>query len=501
MDALAERLESAGGSDSLVNLKTAGWMMGQGQPSVDRCVTPERFVRGYHERKLNPRQRQAIEQSLGSELTFIWGPPGTGKTDVVASVIEGCYRQGLRVLFVAPTKVAVDQALKRICELLSGEEGFDMGLVQRAGDIELASLSARFGEQISARRIAERLATAVAARIAERLATAVAARITETRELLDAARRDLALHAEVEQVTNELKDLHARRDEAGRHSTALPRQIHAEQSATTMVERQIFDTGAPSGFFVKKKQAKLDDLHRSYEEHRNTIAALDQQLRAALAAQQHCTTEITKREPELAVLRNRLRRVPSAKPLREAVERLQQQLTSLEQEQQKIEEAVRGNCRVMGTTVAKAVQSRKLLDSIDVVVIDEAGMVNTPSAWCAAGLATRRVVIAGDFRQLPAVTKASGDRRSSAEDKQHVALWMDRDVFATAGLVDQAGSARQDRRMVSLDTQYRMRPEVTVKRPEPSGVVVRPIQSSSFSRDEALRVRSTRGTGLPSSHP
>ncbi|WP_326828560.1 AAA domain-containing protein [Streptosporangium sp. NBC_01810] len=448
MEALAERLESAGGSDGLVNLTTAGWMLGQGSPRVNRCATPERFIRGYRERELNPRQRQAIEQALDSELTFIWGPPGTGKTDVVASIVEGCYRQGMRVLFVAPTKVAVDQALERICDLLSGEEGFDTGLVQRAGDIELASLATRFGDQINA------------GRIAGRLFAAVTARITETRELLDAARQDLALHAEAERVSGELRDLSARRDEAGRHAAALRRQIQAGQAALARTEQQIHKIGTPSGLFAKKKQAKLDDLGRVHRTHRNAVAALDQQLHTALTVQRNRATEVAKREPELAVLHGRLRRVPPPGPLRDAVERLQQQLSALEQEQQKITEAVRSNCRVMGATVAKAVQSRTLLDSIDVVVIDEAGMVNTPSAWCAAGLAARRVVVAGDFRQLPAVTKSSGDREASPEDRQHAVLWMDRDVFATAGLVDPVGSARQDRRMVCLDTQYRMRPSI-----------------------------------------
>ncbi|GGS97555.1 hypothetical protein GCM10010156_64700 [Planobispora rosea] len=448
LETLVERLESAGEADGPVNLTTAGWLLGQGRPRIDRCTTPERFVHGYHERPFNPRQRQAIEQALGSDLTFIWGPPGTGKTDVVASIVEGCYRQGMRVLFVAPTKVAVDQALERICDLLSDEEDFDAGLVQRAGDIELASLAGRFGDQINA------------GRIAARLAAATAAQITRTREMLDAARQDLALHSEAGRLADELRDLRARHDEAARHSTVLHRRTQDGRTSIAEIEQQIRDIGIPSGLRAKRKQARLDALDREHQALRNAVATLDQQLRAALAAQQHLAAETARLEPELAILRARLKEIPAAAPLRDAVERLQQQLSALEQEQSKITEAVRANCRVMGTTVAKAVQSRKLLDSVDAVVIDEAGMVNTPSAWYAAGLAARRVIVAGDFRQLPAVTKASGDKKASPEDRQHAQLWMDRDVFATAGLVDPTGSARQDRRMVCLDTQYRMRPSI-----------------------------------------
>ena len=91
------------------------------------------------------------------------------------------------------------------------------------------------------------------------------------------------------------------------------------------------------------------------------------------------------------------------------------------------------------------------------VVIDETGMVNLPSAWYAAGLAGKRVVLAGDFRQLPPVTHGSSSRKASKEDQEHSRRWMDRDVFHAAGLIDLAGQAQPVSRMICLDTQFRMR--------------------------------------------
>ncbi|MFI6387470.1 AAA domain-containing protein [Nonomuraea sp. NPDC050540] len=445
-EAVAERLESAAGSDSPVNLTTTGWLTGQGRPRIDRCATPERFVRGYRERALNDQQRRAVEQALGSDLTFIWGPPGTGKTDVVGCIAEGCYRQGLRVLFVAPTKVAVDQALERICALLSGEEGFDAGLVQRAGEIELASLADAFGDKIDP------------IRVTQRLSTALTAQITGIRERLEAARRDLAVHVEAAEAETRLADLRARRDEADRHAGSLQQQIRLRQAAIGDIDREIHNLGTPSGLFAKRKQDKLDHLGRMLWEARHELTALDRQLRAAHDARQHHAAEAARAETETLALRARLRAIPPRGPLQHAVDQAQQQLSRLQKELRKIADVVRANCRIMGTTVAKAVQSRKLMDTIDVVIIDEAGMVNTPSAWCAAGLATRRLILAGDFRQLPAVTKASSDRDAAPGDQEHARLWMDRDPFSLAGLVDLSGTAqRADPRMVCLDTQYRMR--------------------------------------------
>ncbi|MFI6498913.1 AAA domain-containing protein [Nonomuraea typhae] len=445
-EAVVERLESTAGSSTPVNLTATGWLTGRGRPRIGRCATPERFIRKYRERTLNDQQRRAVEQALGSELTFIWGPPGTGKTDVVGSIAEGCHRQGLRVLFVAPTKVAVDQALERICTLLSGEEGFEAGLVQRAGEIELASLAAAFGDKIDP------------ARITQRLSSALTAQITEIRERLEAARRDLAVHADAAEAETRLANLRAQRDEADRHYGSLQQQIRLRQAAIGEIDREIHNLGTPAGLFAKRKQDRLNHLGRKRWESQHELTTLDQQLPGVHAARQHYAAEAARTETEMLALQARLRTIPPRGPLQGVADQLQQNLSQLQKDLQKIADLVRANCRIMGTTVAKAVQSRKLMDAIDVVIIDEAGMVNTPSAWCAAGLATRRLVLAGDFRQLPAVTKASSDRTASPGDREHARLWMDRDPFSLAGLVDASGTAqRADPRMVCLDTQYRMR--------------------------------------------
>ena len=43
---------------------------------------------------LNPEQQQAVRSSLGRNATFIWGPPGTGKSRTIGSIGEHLYRRG-----------------------------------------------------------------------------------------------------------------------------------------------------------------------------------------------------------------------------------------------------------------------------------------------------------------------------------------------------------------------------------------------------------------------
>ena len=69
-------------------------------------------------------------------------------------------------------------------------------------------------------------------------------------------------------------------------------------------------------------------------------------------------------------------------------------------------------------------------------------MVLLPMAWYCAGLAKDRVVVSGDFRQIPPIVQTS---------QQAIYDVLGHDVFSAAG-VDDVG----DPRMVQLDTQYRM---------------------------------------------
>lgn len=64
---------------------------------------------------LNECQNQAVEDSLRSRLTCIWGPPGTGKTQTVTAILQELIsrRPEDRILVTAPTHNAVDNILKR----------------------------------------------------------------------------------------------------------------------------------------------------------------------------------------------------------------------------------------------------------------------------------------------------------------------------------------------------------------------------------------------------
>jgi very-short-patch-repair endonuclease len=63
---------------------------------------------------LNAEQRTAVRQALAEPLTVITGPPGTGKSQVVTSILVNAAWRGLRVLFASKNNKAVDVVMERI---------------------------------------------------------------------------------------------------------------------------------------------------------------------------------------------------------------------------------------------------------------------------------------------------------------------------------------------------------------------------------------------------
>ena len=66
---------------------------------------------------LNEEQRQAFQTAISSPLTVVTGPPGTGKSQIVVSLIADSYLHNRRVLFTSKNNKAVDVVEDRVAGL------------------------------------------------------------------------------------------------------------------------------------------------------------------------------------------------------------------------------------------------------------------------------------------------------------------------------------------------------------------------------------------------
>ncbi|MFB6240271.1 MAG: hypothetical protein ABEJ46_01670, partial [Gemmatimonadota bacterium] len=75
LTALAEQLQRMLDEPGDYHPETVLRLFGRLYPEVEREEPSERAVRD-----LNESQRDALARLLGSDVQYVWGPPGTGKT-------------------------------------------------------------------------------------------------------------------------------------------------------------------------------------------------------------------------------------------------------------------------------------------------------------------------------------------------------------------------------------------------------------------------------------
>ena len=78
-------------------------------------------------------QEEALKGVLSSPLCYIWGAPGTGKTQfVLARAVLSYYLSGKRVIIIAPTNNAVEQTLNGVISVLK-DAGCSLDKILRLG--------------------------------------------------------------------------------------------------------------------------------------------------------------------------------------------------------------------------------------------------------------------------------------------------------------------------------------------------------------------------------
>ena len=126
LTALAQRLEAVDESPERYHTETVLSLFGRSYPNLGTAP-----MRRLASSELNPTQREALERVLGSDVHFVWGPPGTGKTRLLGHVVAELAETG-KVLVTATTNTAVDEAASRVVQAL-GPEAVRANRVIRVG--------------------------------------------------------------------------------------------------------------------------------------------------------------------------------------------------------------------------------------------------------------------------------------------------------------------------------------------------------------------------------
>lgn len=401
----------------------------------------------------NAEQVEAIRKALGSDVTYLWGPPGTGKTTTVACIVEGFYRQGYSVLIVSNTNIAVDMALEKVCQRLNTKPDFHEGKFLRHGPVVKPELERDFGEQVILDRVVARLGRRLQEE-KETLEAKVAQLDHEAKPIREAVRDYERLKSAEEtqhSVTSRFSDLQ-KKDAEIKASIARLRELRQQKKAD--LERA--EKSSALGRFFRglnpdHLRRELRETNRRLVAQEDTLSAIAGELKSAASARTKAAESVmhlrntVSGHPPLESCRRRLAGIDSQ------IEQLKQQIRTIQEQLEKLREEVIKSCRVLATTVYRTYLKGQVERTFDVVVIDEASMLMLPMVFYAAGLATKQVVVAGDFRQLPPIVMS---------DAPEAKEWLKTDVFYKSGVAWSFQNGQLCDELTPLRRQYRMHPSI-----------------------------------------
>jgi len=403
----------------------------------------------------NIEQKRAILRSMSQEVTFIWGPPGTGKTKTLSIILNALIAAGKSVLLTANTNAAVDEIFRKFMDDPDNSSFIQEGKIIRLGIPTVED---------------ERFNQMLIDRIGEKRTSEIKKRLEELQAEIDSIDTSIRKYEEIEQTIVRKRQ---QRDELNGEYTriektmqALQKRIDTAKDVKEQTDKMLFDK---LQLLEKAKNANL--LRRLFsgstkDQIEAEVKTVENNFRISQLELQRLQTElddlIGKRSSMALAIKELDDKIDpnvdgikaldtlhrTIVELKGEVENKREEKSSLQIEAQKTKDLVFNSALVIGATIARACIDPKISKrKFDVLIIDEASMAALPNVFFLAGLCSSHYIISGDFRQLPPIAKSN----SEAAQK-----WLKSDIFRQAGIVDSVERNIVDERLVMLREQYRM---------------------------------------------
>jgi len=403
--------------------------------------------------QIEGRLRDILEQAFGSPVTYIWGPPGTGKTRAIAYLITVLIEVGQRVLVTSHTHAAVDQALY---EAVKNEENKAGPLANHiaVADGKILRIGVTNDPKIPAFVRFDKVLEMKGQEIREMILE-TEAQIEPLLKIKDWGQDALKEWDNFAEATSRLKGIREILDDFELAQNRAERQISALKILIHQRQRELEKT--KSAWFrreVKIKRAtqalektKLElhysenELESAIEEH-NKLLQADIERQLTLKTQQEICNKLPKRE----IIKNELsKNATLLKSLEDELNSLQEEFSRLGQSV--IDEAQAIFCTLTKNYIGKDLEAQKF----DAVIIDEISMALPPLVFLGAGRATSRVILVGDFLQLPPIVRS---------DTKISNTILGTDTFRLAGIAQGNKPVDPCPVLTRLTEQRRMVPEI-----------------------------------------
>jgi superfamily I DNA and/or RNA helicase len=432
--------------------------------NVSALVPNQSFMNG-----LNPLQADALGVVAHNSVTYIWGPPGTGKTTTMGSIVAALASLGQKVLLVSNTNLAIDTALERCLDRFGEVSTLAGGEMLRLGTMVKPELIKKYASKIDLETLFE-IEVAPLRKKIDVLSNSLSKKKNKVSDLLE-AQREYDRHLEKSTSSSKAEErsigLQEELQKFLRESSVLVRQLKE-------LEQEFSISNSKSGIgrmFSKSRNPvviRRDINNIQSKKEQSEQAALRLTSEIEVADKNIKEIKIQAKE-SIAWLANH----PKGAKVRVEIESLQAETIEDEKSIEAIQVEI-GQKRIQIMQKAQVIACtayRPLLDKeiiamkFDCVVVDEASMLPLPLYYCAAALAQTRIVVAGDFRQLPPIVRV-GSNSSRGESpaatlEADMKELMTANAFTKSGVIARAKLGEKSTELIALRDQYRMREPIS----------------------------------------
>lgn len=456
IDALADRMEKVRSGEAKLNQKLADDVLdNRGLQLPGAVIVNEPNSKG----DLNVQQQKFVEHAVANTVTYLWGPPGTGKTKSLSTITDLLFNDEKRILICSNTNQAVDQVILSLCKTLGiTHSALEGGKVLRIGktgkDLE------GYRDYVTLAGIVERKSVGL-----QRQKAMLERDIQSIRSSADNSRRILEEFTRMELAQSEHRNLLDQRKSLEKSvSDCLAVQQELSQSANRIdheLEERLH-ASVLRGLLMRSEAKIRADLSTVHANRESAVMRLNE-FRLALddpKRRERVQAAAARYESLMTGLRGQDKAAAqsSVEEEEKKVAPVLRELADINKTLESMEKAVVAEARIIGATVTKTYLSPEQLGTFDVVIIDEASMVMLPAVYYVSGLSKEKVIVSGDFRQLsPIIPTQQGA----------ILELIGQDVFHEAGISKnfrthggRESSGENPNRTVMLTEQYRMKDEI-----------------------------------------
>jgi len=345
--------------------------------------------RASHLEGLNSSQASFIEKALKYNVSILWGPPGTGKTQTLTSVIKNLCDVGEKTLICSNTNMAVDQVFLKCCREDSGSYVNDNKLV-RIGNISHQDLIRDHRQQITVEGISEKLGLEFKEEI-DNLLSKKNQLVSQSSDLLDKS----SLFDELDRIDIETQRSKAEFLQTQEVAKNLRDEISSLTKSADELQQKYNDRtsgrGGLGGVFGRSPETlrgEINVLEQNISSKNKTL----EEYRSKLLRLKGLSEDLVSRGADVSrqlsgIDRNSLNvRVLKIKT---EVASIDARCKTLEESLQALKQTIIQNSLVVGTTLSKTCMSLGDLGFYDNVIIDEASMASLPMLFVATSIAKK----------------------------------------------------------------------------------------------------------------